>query len=135
MDFITLEVDGSLANRFAAGAVLLWAVLLSCLVLLATYRQLPAIVRVGVLIFGVALAAQTRSAQREIGSLLYSVTSWRVVSVDFWDGPPVWIAPMVASMIGLAAWRRQRRGLRKPPSNKPLQPTSGATGRPESQQS
>jgi hypothetical protein len=89
MDFITLEVDGSLANRFAAGAVLLWAVLLSCLVLLATYRQLPAIVRVGVLIFGVALAAQTRSVQREIGSLLYSVTSWRVVSVDFWDGPPV----------------------------------------------
>ena len=124
-----LEVDGSLTNPMAAGAVAIWAIILSGVALVAALRICPPLVRLGAFILVSVMSTATRHAQHLIGSILYSVVDWRVVDVGFWYGPPTWIAPLVAGIVGFAAWIIRRRGsLPPPPANKPLQPTSGAKG-------
>ena len=116
MDLMILEVDGSLTNPFAAGAVAVWAVFLSAVavtaVQLLTRSRFPA---GSVLLFGVFgfLVLITRLAQDMLGQVLYSIVDLRMVRVGFWGGPPVWIAPTVGCLSGFAAWvyfRRKRLG-------------------------
>lgn len=96
MEFTTLEVDGSLVNPFVAGAVAIWAAVLSSLAVLAARRQGRRTLRIVALAFAVLLTTATSVAQSVIGVILYSVTSARFVDVGFWGGPPLWPAPVVA---------------------------------------
>jgi len=100
MEFTTLEVDGSLVNPFVAGAVAIWAAVLS-LAVLAARRQGRRTLRIVALAFAVVLTTATSVAQLVIGVILYSVASARFVDVGFWGGPPLWPAPVVAVIAGL----------------------------------
>ena len=112
MDLMSLEVDGSLANPFAAGAVAIWAAVLSAVAVAAVWQMTRSGFPAGSLIlFGLfgALVLVTRRAQETLGELLYSIADLRMVTVGFWFGPPVWIAPTVGVLSGLAAWLYFRR--------------------------
>lgn len=109
MDFMILEVDGSLSNPMAAASVAIWAAVLSALALVPACRSCPLLVRVATLALAIALAADTRMAQHRVGSFLYSVLAWRVIDVGFWYGPPTWIAPAVATAVGVTGWVMDRR--------------------------
>jgi hypothetical protein len=116
MDLVILEVDGSLANPYVAGAVALWSVLLGTLAVVVV-RQFAGPGRyrfVWGLLFAVALL-DTKSAQLLIGNVLYAMVTEGTVRVGFWGGPPVWIGPVVAGCAGVVTWaigsvmRRRRR--------------------------
>jgi hypothetical protein len=111
MDFMNLEVDGSLANPFAVGAVALWTAILSgiAVFLVRRVRTSGRAIANGAL-FCVAILA-TPGAQVAIGSYLYWTNDHRMASVGFWGGPPIWIAPVVSCGIGSLAcayfWHRR----------------------------
>ena len=129
MDILILEVDGSLRNPLAAAAVAIWALVLSCIALVAALPRAQPVVRFGALIVAMVISTATRSAQHWIGGAMYSLADWRIVDVGFWYGPPTWIAPLVAAVVGTAAWIGRRKWPSSPaPANRPLQPTSGAGG-------
>jgi hypothetical protein len=124
MDFelLTLEVDGSLANPFAAGAVAVWTAILCGIAVVLVWRARGSWRSwlVGAILFAGA-SLLTKPAQLAVGTGLYWMADHRVTGVGFWDGPPVWIAPLVASCIGLlttaaVSHRRNRRA---------IQPTTG----------
>jgi hypothetical protein len=105
IDILILEVDGSLANPYAAGAVAVWsAVLCGIAIMLVRRVARPGRNRAAwALLFVVALVA-TRPAQLLIGSALYRIADPRITGVGFWGGPPVWIAPIVSCSVGVLAW-------------------------------
>ena len=104
MDIITLEVDGSLNNPVAVGAVAIWSAVLIGVALVAALRGCPVVVRLGAVILVIVMSTGTRYAQYRIGSILYSLAAWQMVDVGFWHGPPSWIAPLVAGVVGITAW-------------------------------
>lgn len=108
IDLKILEVDGSLANPYAAGAVLVWAAIVSVVAVLAVRSRTTAALVVRVSLLG-ALLLFTSRAQHALGWLLYWVTDPRISGVGFWGGPPRWIAPAAASGAGLVAWLHARR--------------------------
>jgi hypothetical protein len=115
MDLLTLEVDGSLANPYAAGAVALWSVLLSSIAVVLV-RRLASPGRAWppwALLFTAALLV-TKPAQPVIGNVLYGIAAQRVVSVGFWEGPPVWVGPVVSGCVAVLTtailwYQRSRR--------------------------
>ena len=112
MDLMILEVDGSLANPFAAGAVAVWAAVLSAVAVTAVRQLTRSGFPAGSLILCglfVALALITRRAQDRVGEVLYSIAELRMIQVGFWFGPPTWIAPTVGCLFGVAAWVYFRR--------------------------
>ena len=110
MDILILEVEGTLANPLVAAAVILWTAVLSGAAVLATWRGIPTLMRCAALGGGIVMSLGTRAAQQEIGSLLYSLSSGRFIDVGFWHGPPTWIAPLGALLVGLTVLLTQRRG-------------------------
>lgn len=112
MDLLHLEVDGSLANPYAAAAVAIWTAALSILAVLLVRRRDKSrgwrAVELGVLL--VLASSVTWIAQPLIGNILYMMTDHRIASVGFWGGPPNWIAPSVAAGAGCLAWLFKRRG-------------------------
>jgi hypothetical protein len=106
MDFeiLTLEVDGSLANPFAACAVAIWTAILSGIAVLLVWRRGGSGWSwwAGAILFAVALLV-TKPAQLAIGNALYWLMDHRVTGVGFWGGPPVWIAPFASCCVGLLA--------------------------------
>jgi hypothetical protein len=108
MDLLYLEVDGSLANPFAAGAVAIWTALLS----MATWRlarryPIPAHSFIWAACL-IVLLVVTRPAQFVIGNVLYQISDPGITSVGFWGGPPIWIATPIACVVALASSRRRR---------------------------
>jgi hypothetical protein len=120
IDLLILEVDGSLANPYAAGAVAVWSAFLSAIAVVLVRR----LTRPGrnravlALLFVVALVL-TKPAQLLIGNVLYQIVDQRTTNVGFWGGPPVWIAPTVSCCVGVLTWiaawyRNGTRGRSKP---------------------
>jgi hypothetical protein len=114
MDFLTLEVDGSLANPYAAGAagaVAVWTACLSALAIVfvrsGTRRSSGHHFLPGVL-FIIGLLV-TKPAQLLIGNVLYWIVDQRLTSIGFWGGPPIWIAPVVSCFLGSVTWFHVRR--------------------------
>jgi hypothetical protein len=107
---LNLEVDGSLANPYAAAAVAIWTVALSILaVLLVRGRDKGRGWQTVELAARLVLAsAVTWIVQPLLGNILYMMTDHRIGSVGFWGGPPNWIAPSVAAGAGCVAWVRRR---------------------------
>lgn len=104
MDLLFLEVDGSLANPYVAGAVAAWTVILSA----GAVWLAQSIVRSGraaakTALF-VGLLPLTMPAQIILGEILYQLTHPAVTSVGFWGGPPIWIAPAVSCSVALMSW-------------------------------
>ena len=110
MEFLTLEVDGSLSNPFAAGAVAIWTVCLSVFAVVLARRSWAggSWPKVSTVLFIIGLLA-TNPAQVLIGNVLYSIADRQIVSVGFWGGPPIWIAPAVSCALGVLTWTRVRR--------------------------
>ena len=115
MSLLILEVDGTLANPYAAGAVALWALVLSGIAgtlvrgLISSTRATYA----WALLYAAALVI-TDPAQRFVGRWLYKATDLGIADVHFWDGPPVWIGPAASICVAVVAWlvlvrRRARR--------------------------
>jgi hypothetical protein len=106
MDLLTLEVDGSLANPYAAAAVVLWTACLSALAIALARGGRTGRHRLGLLVglFVVGLPI-TKPAQLLVGNVLYWLADQRITSVGFWGGPPIWIAPVVSFCVGLLAFR------------------------------
>lgn len=106
MDFelLTLEVEGSLANPFAAGAVAVWTAILCGIAVVLAWRARGSWQSwlIGAILFAGA-SLMTKPAQLAVGTALYWMADHRVTGVGFWNGPPAWIAPLVASCIGLLA--------------------------------
>jgi hypothetical protein len=110
VDFIYLEVDGSLANPYALAAVLVWTALFAGLTFFIVRRQSGPMPRRAVLVGLVALAVTTPIWQFVIGNILYRIEDSSIVSVGFWGGPPNWIAPLAAVMAAVAARRPTSAG-------------------------
>jgi len=115
LDLVSITVDGSLENPYAAGAVAAWTMIL---VLVAAWMVRSAtrgetVARIGVF---AGLAAGTRWAQHFIGNLLYWVSDRSIIQVGFLGGPPIWIGPTVSCIAALAMWiytfRRKSAGRR-----------------------
>jgi hypothetical protein len=101
---MVLEVDGSLANPYAAGAVAVWTAILSAIsIALVRGRSASGWSIAKPFVFGALLLA-TRPLQILIGNVLYKITDPGITSVGFWGGPPTWIAPTVSCCLGLLAW-------------------------------
>jgi hypothetical protein len=104
MDLLILEVDGSLANPYAAGAVAVWTTILSAIAILLVRSIRTVGHRIAkAVLFGVVLLI-TKPTQLLIGNVLYWTADQRITSVGFWGGPPIWIAPAVSCCLGLLAW-------------------------------
>jgi hypothetical protein len=105
LNLLILEVDGSLANPYAAGAVALWTAVLSALavVLVRRFTRSGRNRPTWAFLFVAALLV-TRPAQLFIGNVLYRIVDPQVTGVGFWGGPPVWIAPVVSCCIGGLMW-------------------------------
>jgi hypothetical protein len=104
MDFLIVEVDGSLANPVAAVAVAVWTAILSIVAVFAVRRARSfggGAVRIAA---AAALGLATRPAQHLIGALLYVIMNRQMTSVGFWGGPPIWIAPAVSCAVAILAW-------------------------------
>jgi hypothetical protein len=104
MDFLILEVDGSLANPFVAATVLVWTAVLSGIAV-AAVRQFAESRRAWpawTLVLAVAVLI-TKQGQLSIGHVLYRIVDPGITDVGFWGGPPVWIAPVVSCSVGLLA--------------------------------
>ena len=114
MDLLTLEVHGSLSNPYAAGAVAIWTAIVVVLAVLLVRCAGPA-VRAWTMVaaFAVVLLL-TRPAQLLIGNVLYSLADDTIVSVGFWGGPPMWIAPLAALGAGVLARARLARRAGRP---------------------
>jgi hypothetical protein len=108
VDFLYLEVDGSLANPYVAGAVAIWTVLatIGAIVVVRTTGSGATLSRLG---YFSAMLLFTVPAQFFIGNVLYRVVDPQITSVGFWGGPPVWIAPTVSGCVGGVAWFREYR--------------------------
>jgi hypothetical protein len=105
IDILILEVDGSLANPYAAGAVAVWTTFLSVIavVLVRRFTRRERTQPAWALLLILALVA-TKPAQLRIGELLYRIVNPRITDVGFWGGPPVWIAPAVSCCVGILMW-------------------------------
>jgi hypothetical protein len=104
VDLWNIEVDGSLANPYAAGAVAIWTVMLSIRLslLVRSIRRSGRTATKATLFAGAILL--TDLAQFIIGNLLYRATDPGISSVGFWGGPPIWIAPAVSCAAAIATW-------------------------------
>jgi hypothetical protein len=113
LNMIILEVDGTLANPRVQVAVGVWSLVL----ILASSRfailrsrgrkRFPMLV--------ILLSFATPVAQHFIGLALYKIEDPDIISVGFWGGPPVWIAPMMGIAAAVATFlvaRRNRAGTR-----------------------
>ncbi len=121
LNLLVLEVDGGLSNPRVLCAVVMWTALLSVVGALGARwvrtRNVRAVVPVAVFVL---LSLVTSRAQLVIAEALYILTSLGgITGVGFWGGPPVWIAPVVASSVAFGVWLRtsapalasgQRRG-------------------------
>ena len=108
MDLVTLEVDGSLANPYAAGAVAVWTTILSAIAIHLARSNRTADHRIAKLVlFGLVLLI-TKPTQLVIGNVLYWITDQRITSVGFWGGPPIWIAPAASCCLGVLTWLHLR---------------------------
>lgn len=122
MDLLNIEVDGSLANPYAAGAVAMWTVLLSLgLSLLA--RRIRYSGRTATILFAGAILT-THPAQFAIGNVLYRAADPNISSVGFWGGPPLWIAPAVSCTAAIATWvwfGTRKKDRKSGPNGRPLE--------------
>jgi hypothetical protein len=91
MDLLTLEVDGSLANPYAAAAVVLWTACLSALAIALARGGRTGRHRLGRLVglFVVGLPI-TKPAQLLVGNVLYWLADQRITSVVRRSGLPLW---------------------------------------------
>jgi hypothetical protein len=120
MDLLILEVDGSLSNLYAAGAVAIWTAIVSVIAVLLVRRGGPAVSTWAMVAASAIVLVLTRPAQLLIGTALYRLADDTIVSVGFWDGPPIWIAPLAALGAGvLARARVARRESRPNPERSP----------------
>lgn len=115
MDLLNLEVDGSLANPYAAGAVAIWTLVLSVVLslLVRSIKRSGRTATKTTLFAGAILL--TNPAQFMIGNVLYRATDPEISSVGFWGGPPIWIAPAVSTVSAIVTWvwlGRRRQGCR-----------------------
>lgn len=104
MDLLFLEVDGSLRNPYAAGAMAIWTVILSVVLSLLARSMSRSGRTAGKTAFFVGATLLTNPAQFIIGNLLYRVTDPSIGSVGFWGGPPIWTAPAVGCLAAIATW-------------------------------
>lgn len=109
MDLLTLEVDGSLSNPYALGAVVIWTAIVSVIVVLLVRRAGPAVSLWTLVAGGAVVLLLTRPAQLLIGNVLYGLGDDTIVGVGFWGGPPPWIAPLAALGAGLLERARVAR--------------------------
>jgi hypothetical protein len=118
-DIMNLEVDGTFNNPAVIFAVALWSIIL-CLLTLCAFRTVynfqrgfsPTKKVVLLLIILLLVMAVTDVAQFALGNIIYKVHDvlngqHRSLSVGFWGGPPIWVAPLASSITVclLVAWQ------------------------------
>ena len=111
-DFIV--VDGSLNNPVVVIAVIIWSVLLAVITLIILHKIFRSylrefniakkrrILRISIILFLTYIV--TPIAEAIIGNIIYMIDMGWNVSVKFWGGPPIWIAPSFGSFIGIVYW-------------------------------
>jgi hypothetical protein len=111
IDIINLDVDGSLSNPFVLAAVVIWTLVMSAMVALATRAWLsvhPRMrhssgLRVALAAAVLVLFVSTPVVQFLIANVIYRINTMlrggpMIVSVGFYGGPPVWPAWVGAAL-------------------------------------
>lgn len=104
---VILEVDGTLANPRVQVAVGVWSLVLILASIRFAILRSRGRKRFPVLV--VLLSLATPVAQHFIGLALYKIEDPDVISVGFWGGPPVWIAPILGIAAAVATFLVVRR--------------------------
>ena len=97
-EFMTVEVDGTLNNPVVVQAVLLWSAVLA-LWTIATLKFWRERRRLVLAVLAGAYVVPPLG-QFIIGNVIYRLQDPRILSVGFWGGPPIWIAPLAGAMAG-----------------------------------
>jgi hypothetical protein len=99
LNFMTIEVDGSLRNPFALAAFAIWLVVLVSFAIVFGIRaakQTRKTKWLALLGIGLLLVPITKLAHGLIATLLYNWPDGGVASAGLWGGPPMLPGPIVA---------------------------------------